>query len=40
MAQSRFLRPRRFHQEITMMMADLTDGQLQVEKISLPHEVK
>ena len=32
--------PRRFHQEITMMMADLTDGQLQVEKISLPHEVK
>ena len=32
--------PRRFHQEITMMMADLTDGQLRVEKISLPHEVK
>lgn len=32
--------PRRFHQEITMMMVDLTDGQLQVEKISLPHEVK
>ena len=32
--------PRRFHQEITMMMAELTDGQLRVEKISLPHEVK
>ena len=32
--------PRRFHQEITMMMAELIDGQLRVEKISLPHEVK
>nr|WP_325304078.1 metallophosphoesterase family protein [uncultured Dysosmobacter sp.] len=30
--------PRRFHQEITMMMADITDGQLQVEKITIPHE--
>ena len=30
--------PRRFHQEITMMMADITDGQLRVEKITIPHE--
>ena len=32
--------PRRFHQEITMMMAELTDGELRVEKITIPHEVK
>lgn len=32
--------PRRFHQEITMMMAELTEGTLRVEKISIPHEVK
>lgn len=32
--------PRRFHQEITMMMAELTDGKLQIKKISIPHEVK
>ena len=32
--------PRRFHQEITMMMADVTDGKLQVEKITIPHEAK
>lgn len=32
--------PRRFHQEITMMTAELTDGKLHVEKISIPHEVK
>ena len=32
--------PRQFHQEITMMMAELTDGKLQIEKISIPHEVK
>lgn len=32
--------PRRFHQEITMMMADLTDGHIQVKKITIPHEVK
>ena len=32
--------PRRFHQEITMMMAELTGGTLWVEKISIPHEVK
>lgn len=30
--------PRRFHQEITMMMADITDGQLRVEKITIPHK--
>lgn len=32
--------PRRFHQEITMMMAELADGELHVEKITIPHEVK
>ncbi len=32
--------PRRFHQEITMMMAELNEGALRVEKISIPHEVK
>lgn len=31
--------PRRFHQEITMIMAELTDGNIQVEKITIPHEV-
>ena len=31
--------PRRFHQEITMMMAELTDGTIRVEKITIPHEV-
>ena len=30
--------PRRFHQEITMMMAELADGKIQVEKITIPHE--
>ena len=30
---------RRFHQEITMIMAELTDGNIQVEKITIPHEV-
>ncbi len=30
--------PRRFHQEITMMMAELTDGTIQVEKIMIPHQ--
>ena len=29
--------PRRFHQEITMMMADAADGRLRVEKITIPH---
>ena len=28
--------PRRFHQEITMMMAEAEDGTLQVEKITIP----
>ena len=32
--------PRRFHQEITMMMAELTGGRIQVEKITIPHQVK
>ena len=31
--------PRRFHQEITMMMAELTGSNLRVEKITIPHEV-
>lgn len=30
--------PRRFHQEITMMMAELTDGTIRVEKIMIPHQ--
>ena len=30
--------PRRFHQEITMMMAEIEDGTIQVEKIEIPHE--
>ena len=32
--------PRRFHQEITMMMAEIADGALRVEKVVIPHEVK
>ena len=32
--------PRRFHQEITMMMAQVDQGAIRVEKISIPHEVK
>ena len=32
--------PRRFHQEIAMMMAEVADGQIRVEKIDIPHEVK
>ena len=32
--------PRRFHQEITMMMAELIDGEMRVEKIFIPHEVR
>ena len=32
--------PRRFHQEITMMMAEAENGTLRVEKITIPHEVK
>ncbi len=30
--------PRRFHQEITMALMDLTDGAYHVEKILIPHE--
>ena len=30
--------PRRFHQEITMMMAEIEGGPIQVEKIEIPHE--
>lgn len=30
--------PRRFHQEITMMMAQVTEGRIQVEKLSLSHQ--
>ncbi len=32
--------PRRFHQEITMMMAEVADGTIHVEKITIPHPVK
>ena len=32
--------PRRFHQEITLMIAEVTDGKIQVEKVTIPHEVK
>lgn len=32
--------PRRFHHEITMMMAELEDGKIQVEKVTIPHAVK
>ena len=32
--------PRRFHQEITMMMAEIAGGKIRVEKIGIPHEVK
>jgi len=32
--------PRRFHQEITMMMAEVSDGKIRVEKITIPHEGK
>ena len=32
--------PRRFHQEITMMMAELTDGKIHVEKLTISHEAK
>ena len=31
--------PRRFHQEITMMLAEIADGTIRVEKILIPHEV-
>ena len=31
--------PRRFHQEITLMRAAVTNGSIRVEKIVIPHEV-
>lgn len=31
--------PRRFRQEITMMVPETDSGQLRVEKITIPHEV-
>ena len=31
--------PRRFHQEITMMMAEAENGTLRVEKVTIPHKV-
>lgn len=30
--------PRRFHQPITMMMADVTAGKIHVQPITMPHE--
>ena len=30
--------PRRFHQEITMMLAEVADGRITVDKITIPHE--
>lgn len=32
--------PRRFHQQITMMMAEVSAGTIRVEKILIPHEVQ
>lgn len=32
--------PRRFNQEITLMMAEIEAGQIQVEKIQIPHQVR
>lgn len=32
--------PRRFHQEITMMMAEVGEGRIRVEKVTIPHEVQ
>ena len=32
--------PRRFHQEITMMLAEAADGKITVDKFTIPHEVK
>ena len=32
--------PRRFHQEITMMTAEIAGGTPRVEKVVIPHEVK
>ena len=32
--------PRRFHQEITMMTAEVWDGKIRVEKITFPGEAR
>ena len=32
--------PRRFHQEITMILAEVADSRITVDKITIPHEVK
>lgn len=32
--------PRRFHQEITMMTAEIAGGKLRVEKVVIPHEAE
>lgn len=32
--------PRRFHQEITMMLAEVADGRITVDKITISHEGK
>lgn len=32
--------PRRFHQEITMILLEICDGQIQIEKINIPHETQ
>ena len=32
--------PRRFHQEITMALLTIENGEMQVEKLLIPHEVK
>ena len=32
--------PRRFHQEITMMLAEVADVRITVDKITIPHEAK
>ena len=31
--------PRRFHQEITLMRAEVADGAIRMEKVLIPHEV-
>lgn len=32
--------PRRFHQEITMMLAEVADGRITVDKVTIPHEAR
>lgn len=32
--------PRHFHQEITMMLAEVADGRITVDKIIIPHEAR